>query len=98
VLMIGSGGREHALSWKLVQSARCAQLFFAPGNPGATHAKIARVLPAQLDVDDQAAVRVLHTRLDWVLKCPQGGASPASRGLCGDDALLLSTALLLKTE
>jgi len=57
VLMIGSGGREHALSWKLVQSARCAKLYFAPGNPGADDAKITRVLPAQLDVDDHAAVR-----------------------------------------
>ena len=34
VLIIGSGGREHALGWKLRQSPRCGQLFFLPGNAG----------------------------------------------------------------
>ncbi|MCC6679797.1 MAG: phosphoribosylamine--glycine ligase [Phycisphaeraceae bacterium] len=33
-LIIGSGGREHALGWKLKQSPRCGRLFFAPGNGG----------------------------------------------------------------
>lgn len=34
ILLIGSGGREHALAWKLVQSNLCTQLFIATGNPG----------------------------------------------------------------
>ncbi len=34
ILVIGSGGREHALGWKLKQSPRCGRLFFAPGNGG----------------------------------------------------------------
>ncbi len=34
ILLIGSGGREHALAWKLAQSPRCEKLFCAPGNPG----------------------------------------------------------------
>jgi phosphoribosylamine---glycine ligase len=34
VLVIGSGGREHALAWKLSQSPRLAELHAAPGNPG----------------------------------------------------------------
>ncbi|MEM1211023.1 MAG: phosphoribosylamine--glycine ligase [Planctomycetota bacterium] len=34
VLILGSGGREHALGWKLKQSKRCGKLFFAPGNGG----------------------------------------------------------------
>jgi phosphoribosylamine--glycine ligase len=34
VLIIGGGGREHALGWKLAQSKRCGSLFFAPGNGG----------------------------------------------------------------
>jgi phosphoribosylamine--glycine ligase len=34
VLVVGSGGREHALAWKLAQSAQCDELHAAPGNPG----------------------------------------------------------------
>ncbi len=34
ILLIGSGGREHALAWKISQSNLCTQLYIAPGNPG----------------------------------------------------------------
>lgn len=34
ILVIGSGGREHALAWKLAQSKRVSRVFVAPGNPG----------------------------------------------------------------
>ena len=34
VLLLGSGGRECAIAWKLAQSAKCNQLFIAPGNAG----------------------------------------------------------------
>ncbi len=34
ILVIGSGGREHALAWKLKQSPLCSHLYIAPGNPG----------------------------------------------------------------
>ncbi|MEO7982908.1 MAG: phosphoribosylamine--glycine ligase [Bacteroidota bacterium] len=34
ILLLGSGGREHALAWKLSQSPLCENLFIAPGNPG----------------------------------------------------------------
>ena len=34
ILLLGSGGREHALAWKIAQSPKVEQLFIAPGNPG----------------------------------------------------------------
>jgi phosphoribosylamine---glycine ligase len=52
ILLLGSGGREHALAWKLVQSPLCDQLFAAPGNPGI--AEMAKCVP--LGVKDHDAV------------------------------------------
>ena len=34
ILLIGSGGREHAIAYRLSVSQKCSQLFIAPGNPG----------------------------------------------------------------
>jgi len=52
VLVIGSGGREHALAWKIAQSPRLSKLFVAPGN-GGTGAVAENVA---LDITDHAAV------------------------------------------
>ena len=47
VLLLGSGGREHALAWRLAQSGRLGKLFAAPGNPGiAEHAQLVAIDPA----------------------------------------------------
>jgi phosphoribosylamine--glycine ligase len=52
ILLLGSGGREHALAWKLAQSPRCDALWAAPGNPGI--AEVANCIA--LDATDHAAV------------------------------------------
>lgn len=52
ILLLGGGGREHALAWKLAQSPSCGKLFASPGNPGiAEHAEL-----ADLELTDHAAV------------------------------------------
>jgi phosphoribosylamine---glycine ligase len=52
ILLIGSGGREHALAWKLAQSTLCDTLFAAPGNPGiAEEAEL-----VELNIADHSAV------------------------------------------
>lgn len=50
ILVIGSGGREHALVWKLAQSPRVEALYCAPGNPGiARHARCIPIPPDNLN-------------------------------------------------
>jgi phosphoribosylamine--glycine ligase len=52
ILLLGGGGREHALAWKLAQSPALSTLYAAPGNPGiAQHAQL-----VDLDVTDHRAV------------------------------------------
>ncbi|MBV1916716.1 MAG: phosphoribosylamine--glycine ligase [Sphingomonadaceae bacterium] len=52
ILLLGSGGREHALAWKLAQSPTCEKLYAAPGNPGIEdHGEC-----VALDVSDHGAV------------------------------------------
>lgn len=56
VLMIGGGGREHALAWKLAQSNQVEQVFVAPGNVGtATEVKLTNVAIAATDLDSLVA-------------------------------------------
>ncbi|MBA4045065.1 MAG: phosphoribosylamine--glycine ligase, partial [Erythrobacter sp.] len=52
ILLLGSGGREHALAWKLAQSPACTHLYAAPGNPGIAE----EAALVALDVTDHAAV------------------------------------------
>jgi phosphoribosylamine--glycine ligase/phosphoribosylaminoimidazole synthetase len=58
VLVLGSGGREHAIAWAVAKSPRCADLVVAPGNAGTPGRREA------VQVDDPAAVVALATRLN----------------------------------
>src|SRR3546814_12950432 len=50
ILLVGSGGREHALAWQLAQSPGCDKLYAAPGNPGIEiHAECVPVAADDLD-------------------------------------------------
>ena len=69
VLLVGGGGREHALAWKIAQSPRLTRLVAAPGNPGiGQHAECVAV-----SVDDHAAVVALaeKERPDLVVVGPE---------------------------
>ncbi|KAB2853148.1 MAG: phosphoribosylamine--glycine ligase, partial [Sphingopyxis terrae] len=57
LLVIGSGGREHALAWKLAQSSRVHEVLVAPGNAGtATEAKCRNVAVQATDLDGLVAL------------------------------------------
>ncbi len=54
ILIVGGGGREHALAWKVAQSARVSKVYVAPGNPGT--AREAKVENVAIDVLDFAGL------------------------------------------
>lgn len=70
VLLIGSGGREHALAWKIAQSPLLTTLYAAPGNPGI--AECATLVA--LDIDDHAAVSAFcrENGVSFVVVGPEG--------------------------
>lgn len=70
VLLIGSGGREHALAWKIAASPLLTKLYAAPGNPGI--AQVAEIV--SLDVADHAAVAAFSKKngVDLVVVGPEG--------------------------
>jgi phosphoribosylamine---glycine ligase len=79
VLLIGSGGREHALAWKLAQSPLLTKLYAAPGNPGiAEEAEL-----VALAVEDHAAVIAFcrEKTIDFIVVGPE---APLVAGLADD--------------
>src|SRR5690606_23496114 len=69
ILLLGSGGREHALAWKMLQSSQCSKLFVAPGNAGT--AAIATNI--NINPNDFAAVKnlVLSENIAMVVVGPE---------------------------
>ena len=77
VLLIGSGGREHTLAWKISQSARLEKLYALPGNPGiAEFAECVENISAE---DNQAVVKFAQeNKIDLVVVGPE---APLVNGL-----------------
>jgi phosphoribosylamine--glycine ligase len=70
VLVVGGGGREHALCWAIAKSPLCTKLYCAPGNPGI--AAVAECLSIPADkIPDIVAVCHLH-QIDFVVIGPEG--------------------------
>src|SRR5574344_624475 len=68
VLVIGSGGREHAICWKLKQSPRVTLLYCAPGNGGI--AKIATCVPIGAMEIDKMVDYAVSEKFDLVFVAP----------------------------
>jgi len=69
VLVVGSGGREHALAWKLSRSPLLSALFAAPGNPGI--ARVATLVPLRADDLEGIAALARRERIDLVVVGPE---------------------------
>ena len=69
ILLLGSGGREHALAWKISQSEKCEKLYIAPGNAGTA----ATGENVNVKADDFPAIRdfVIEKGIDMVVVGPE---------------------------
>ena len=79
ILILGGGGREHALAWAFAQNPKCDRLWCAPGNAG-----IARIAEcAELDIDDGAAVAqfAAENAIDFVIVGPE---APLAAGVADE--------------
>ncbi len=76
IMVVGSGGREHALAWKLAQSESCEKLYCAPGNPGT--AEVAENLPVPVDDLDGIVEAAKDRNVDLVVIGPE---DPLAAGL-----------------
>lgn len=69
VLVVGKGGREHALVWKLAQDARVETVYAAPGNVGMTEAVC---VPIREDAIDELVQFARDEQIDWTIVGPEG--------------------------
>lgn len=69
ILLLGSGGREHALAWKIAQSAKVKKLYIAPGNAGT--AEVGENVPIKADDFDGIKIFVLRNHVDMVVVGPE---------------------------
>jgi len=69
ILLLGSGGREHAMAWKIAQSPKLTTLFIAPGNPGT--ANVGVNLPIATDDFNGIKKAVIENKVDIVVVGPE---------------------------
>jgi phosphoribosylamine--glycine ligase len=76
ILVVGSGGREHALAWKIAQSPLVTQIICAPGNPGM--AALGRIAPIAADDVPELCGFAVREQIDLVVIGPE---APLAAGL-----------------
>ncbi len=69
VLVVGSGGREHTLAWKVSQSSQLSRLYVLPGNPGT--AQVAENIPVSSDDTDGIVAAAIEKKIDLVVVGPE---------------------------
>jgi len=69
ILLLGAGGREHAMAWKIAQSPKIKKLFIAPGNPGT--ATVGTNLPIAADDFHALKTAVTEHQIDLVVVGPE---------------------------
>ena len=69
ILLIGSGGRENALAWKMAQSHQCDEIFIAPGNPGT--AEFGTNLPIDINAFDALKKAAIEHQIEMIVVGPE---------------------------
>ena len=76
ILVLGSGGREHAISWKISQSEKCSNLYIAPGNAGT--GLVGNNLSININDFKEVKLNVIEKSIDLVIVGPE---EPLVRGI-----------------
>ena len=79
ILLLGSGGREHALAWKIAQSEKCEKLFIAPGNAGTN--EVGENISIKADDFEALKAFVVEKSIDMVVVGPE---DPLVKGIYDD--------------
>jgi phosphoribosylamine--glycine ligase len=92
ILILGSGGREHALAWKLAQSKKINRLFIGPGNAGTADLGI----NLKLDPENFSEVRsaVLENKIDLVIVGPEAPLTMGIHDFFLNDGILKNIPLI----
>lgn len=69
ILILGSGGREHAIAWKIAQSPRIKSIFIAPGNAGTRN--VGTNIPVELNNFNSIKMLVIENDVDMVIVGPE---------------------------
>ncbi len=86
VLVLGSGGREHAIAWRIKQSSNCSELFCLPGNPGT--AQIATNLSGSVTDFEGIKSAVLENGIELVVVGPEDPLVNGVRNFFAADDML----------
>ena len=76
IMILGSGGREHAISWKISQSEKCKNLYIAPGNAGTS--LVGNNLLININDFEEVKLNVIEKSIDLVIVGPE---EPLVRGI-----------------
>lgn len=79
ILLLGSGGREHALAWKIAQSEKCEKLFIAPGNAGT--ASVGENVDIKADDFERLKKFAVDNNIDMIVVGPE---DPLVKGVYDD--------------
>ena len=79
ILLLGSGGREHALAWKIAQSEKCDKLYIAPGNAGTSN--VGENVPIKADDFESLKAFAVENGVNMVVVGPE---DPLVKGIYDD--------------